>query len=112
MTTDQNLLHTLHSTIKIAALVSQKVFAAAGAVLGNKVCVYTGAAIFNNKKKIYALCKQLPVCFVWQSLFQLKQFVSSPLLCDTYVNNAETLLCKDEASRSVSFRQTIKAGST
>ena len=111
MTTDQNLLHTLHSTIKIAALVSQKVFAAAGVVLGNKVCVYTGAAIF-NKKKIYALCKQLPVCFVWQSLYQLKQFVSSPLLCDTYVNNAEKFLYKDEVSCSVSFRQTIKAGST
>ena len=112
LTTDQNLLHTLHSTIKIAALVSQKVFAAAGVLLGNKVCVYTGAAIFNTHKKFYALCKQLPVCFVWQSLFQLKQFVSSPSLCDTYVNNTEKFLYKDEVSHSVSFRQTIKAGTT
>lgn len=55
---------------------------------------------------------QTAACFVWQSLFQLKQFVSSPLLCDTYVNNAEKFLYKDEVSCSVSFRQTIKAGST
>ena len=44
--------------------------------------------------------------------FPTETICIKPLLSDTYVNNAETLLCKDEASRSVSFRQTIKAGST
>lgn len=34
-------------------------------------------------------CKQLPVCFLWQSSFQLKQFVSNISLCDTYINNRQ-----------------------
>lgn len=34
-------------------------------------------------------CKQLPVCFLWQSSFQLKQFVSNISLRDTYINNRQ-----------------------
>lgn len=75
LTADQNLLHTLHSTIKIAALVSQKVFAAAGVLLGNKVCVYTGAAIF-NKKKFFLCTMQTAAC-----LFCLAETFPTETIC-------------------------------
>lgn len=74
LTTDQNLLHTFHGTIKIASLASQKVFAAAGVLLGNKVCVYTGAAIFNNKKILYTM--QTAAC-----LFSLAELFPTETIC-------------------------------
>jgi hypothetical protein len=74
--------------------------------------VFTQVQPYLTKKKFYALCKQLPVCFLWQSSFQLKQFVSSTSLCDTYVNNTEKFLCKEEVFHNMSFKWTIKAGWT
>lgn len=61
-----------------------KVFAAAGVLLGNKVCVYTGAAIF-NKKKLCAV--QTAAC-----LFSLAELLPTETICIKHV--ALWYLCK------------------
>lgn len=94
LTTDQNLLHILHGTQKVAILVMcLEVFAAAGVLLGNKVCVYTGAAIFNNKKKNVCTMQTAACLFSMAELFPTETIcIKHTSRCDTYVNNTEKFL--------------------